>query len=77
MIDLKECIKICIENFDSETASNRILNYIQEDRKLIQSLVENNNFKNKDSFDDLKNDIRAIYETSRDICEDTISVLVI
>lgn len=40
MIDLKECIKFCIENFTTEEATERIHDYINESLYLKESEIE-------------------------------------
>lgn len=67
MIDLKECIRFCIENFDSEEATKRLFNFINESIELKQKEIELINSINvpdvlkETTIDYLKKTISAIY----------------
>lgn len=67
MIDLKECIRFCIEKFDSEEATKRLFNFINESIELKQKEIELINSINvpdvlkETTIDYLKKTIRAIY----------------
>lgn len=44
-MDLKECIRYCIENFSKEEATERIYKYINDSLELKEKEIEFNNFK--------------------------------
>lgn len=80
MIDLKECIKFCIENFTAEEATERIHDYINESLYLKEQEIElkyslsklNENVKGcqkEITIDYLKDTIKAIYECEYESCE--------
>lgn len=69
MIDLKECIKFCIENFTAEEATERLYKFVNESLELKEKEIElRNSIKIPDvlkelSIQYLKDNIRAIYKS--------------
>jgi len=87
MIDLKECIRFCIENFDSEEATERLFDFINDSLKLKEQEIElRNKIKIPNilkeltlkelTIDDLSKTIRAIYSIEYDSCTGINTILV-
>lgn len=80
MIDLKECIIFCIENFDSEEATERLFNFINESIELKEREIELRNAINipdilkEPTIDYLKKTIKAIYGCDYNVCSNRYTV---
>lgn len=83
MIDLKECIRFCIENFDSEEATERLFNFFNDSLKIKEQEIElRNSIKapkvlKELTIDDLKKTIKAIYGCEYSVCSDVMGKYII
>ena len=74
MIDLKECIKFCIENFTVEEATERLYKFVNDSLELKEKEIElRNSIKIPDvlkepTIEYLKDNIEAIYRHDYDVC---------
>lgn len=79
MIDVKECIKFCIENFTPEEATERLYKFMNESLELKEKEIELKysinkliNFKEEEkeiTIDYLKSNIESIFGCEYDPCE--------
>lgn len=75
MIDVKECIKFCIENFTAEEATERLYKFFNESLDLKEKEIElRNSIKIPDvlkepTIEYLKDNIEAIYRLEYNPCE--------
>lgn len=83
MIDLRECIRYCIENFDSEEATERLFNFINESIELKEKEIELRNAINvpdilkEPTIDYLKKTIKAIYGCEYSVCSDVMGKYIV
>lgn len=75
MIDLKDCIRYCIENFTVEEATERLYKFMNESLELKEKEIELiNSIKipevlKEPNFEYLKNNIESIYRHEYNPCE--------
>lgn len=75
MIDLKECIRFCIENFTTEEATERLNKFVNDSLELKEKEIElRNSIKIPDvlkepTIEYLKDNIKAIYGCYYNSCD--------
>lgn len=75
MIDLKECIRYCIENFSTDEATERLFNFVNESIELKEREIELRNAINvpdvlkEPTIYYLKKTIKAIYAFDYNSCD--------